>query len=535
MSYTDNDALHFLATSLAVFIALYTLIHSIISKSIQEAAQQPPWLPESGWLGLRAMRQSLQADRTQTFLALQSERFAKMNRMTYRTRFLHRFAIHTCDPRNIQAVLGTQFNDFGLGPVRRANFRPLLGDGIFTADGPYWKHSRALLRPSFARDQISDLDLEERHVQNLLCALPVCHDGSRWTGPVDLQPLFFRLTLDSATEFLFGHSVDSQLTALLAENAASDGASGREASFARALNTAQQSLATRGRLQELYWLHNPASFRESCADVHSFVDGFVQIALERASSPETHLGEKGAEEEAKEKDKGKKYVFLDELARQTRDPVELRSQLLNILLAGRDTTASFLGWTFYLLARHQTIFYKLRQIVLRDFGTFDQPTEITFARLHACKYLQWVNRETLRLFPVVPVNARRALKDTSLPVGGGADGLSKIFIRKGQVINYSVHVMHRHRDLWGANADEFVPERWDKRQSGWDYLPFNGGARICLGQKFALTNASYVIVRLLQRFEAIENVDSETETKHHLTLTDCSGTGVQIRLQTATS
>lgn len=54
-------------------------------------------------------------------------------------------------------------------------------------------------------------------------------------------------------------------------------------------------------------------------------------------------------------------------------------------------------------------------------------------------------------------------------------------------------------------------------------------------EKFALTNASYVIVRLLQRFEAIENVDLETETKHHLTLTDSSGTGVQIRLQTATS
>jgi cytochrome P450 len=302
-----------------------------------------------------------------------------------------------------------------------------------------------------------------------------------------LQPLFFRLTLDSATEFLFGHSVDSQLAALLAENAASDGAIGREASFARALNTAQQSLATRGRLQELYWLHNPTFFRENCADVHSFVDGFVQIALERAASPETHLREKGAEEEANEQDKGRKYVFLDELARQTRDPVELRSQLLNILLAGRDTTASFLGWTFYLLARHPAIFNKLRQTILREFGTFDQHTEITFARLHACQYLQWVNRETLRLFPVVPVNARRALKDTSLPVGGGADGLSKVFVRKGQVINYSVHVMHRHRDLWGPNADEFVPERWDKRRSGWDYLPFNGGARICLGRKCLLS------------------------------------------------
>jgi hypothetical protein len=73
-----------------------------------------------------------------------------------------------------------------------------------------WEHSRALLRPQFAREQVSDLDLEERHVKDMMRVIPMGRDG--WTDVFDIKTLFFRLTLDSATEFLFGESVDSQLT-----------------------------------------------------------------------------------------------------------------------------------------------------------------------------------------------------------------------------------------------------------------------------------------------------------------------------------
>lgn len=83
--------------------------------------------------------------------------------------------------------------------------------GVFFSRYPR-EHSRALLRPQFARDQVSDLELEEHHVQDMMKHLPV--DSSGWTPEVDLSPLFFRLTLDSATEFLFGESVQSQIAAL---------------------------------------------------------------------------------------------------------------------------------------------------------------------------------------------------------------------------------------------------------------------------------------------------------------------------------
>ena len=70
------------------------------------------------------------------------------------------------------------------------------------------------------------------------------------------------------------------------------------------------------------------------------------------------------------------------------------------------------------------------------------------------------------------------MRDTTLPVGGGADGKSPIFVKKGQQVNYQVYVMHRRKDIYGPDADEFKPERWETLRPSWQYLPFNGGPRI---------------------------------------------------------
>lgn len=84
-----------------------------------------------------------------------------------------------------------------------------VGTGIFSVDGVQWEYARALLRPQFVREQVGDLDLEETHVQNMMKALPV-DPASGWTKNTDLSTLFFRLTLDSATEFLCGKMVQHQ-------------------------------------------------------------------------------------------------------------------------------------------------------------------------------------------------------------------------------------------------------------------------------------------------------------------------------------
>jgi cytochrome P450 len=114
---------------------------------------------------------------------------------------------------------------------------------------------------------------------------------------------------------------------------------------------------------------------------------------------------------------------------------------------------------------------KLRDIIIDQFGTYDKPTEITFGKIKSCQYLQHCNNEALRLYPVVPLNGRFANKDTVLPRGGGMDGKSPIFIPKNTAVDYSVHVMHHRKDIWGPDAEDFNPERWNGRRVGWEFLP----------------------------------------------------------------
>jgi len=180
-----------------------------------------------------------------------------------------------------------------------------------------------------------------------------------------------------------------------------------------------------------FWLKYMYADNQMCS--HDFVDHFVHLTLLKG------LGGKNLEPGTpRTKDK---YVFLEALATQTQDPIELRTQALNLLLAGRDTTASLLGWLFLRLSQNPDRYKKLRDIVIEEFGTYDKPTRITFSKLKDCRYLQHCNNEALRLHPAVPINARTANKDTTIPKGGGTNGQSPIFIPKGTSVEYSVHAM----------------------------------------------------------------------------------------------
>jgi cytochrome P450 len=139
-----------------------------------------------------------------------------------------------------------------------------------------------------------------------------------------LQPLFFRFTLNTTMFLLFGRSIDSLKMQSNADSA--------DTGFANDFNLAQDYLARRGRLGGLYWLIGGSEFKHACKSVHIFLDGIIHKALE--ADRVSHFGEKNKAN----------YVLLDELIEETKDPVILRSQLLNVLLAGRDTTACCLSW-----------------------------------------------------------------------------------------------------------------------------------------------------------------------------------------------
>lgn len=295
----------------------------------------------------------------------------------------------------------------------------------------------------------------------MLRALPT--ENNAWSDEIDLQPLFFRLTMDSSSEFLFGQSTNTQLSALSEEALVKNA---EDTKFVNNFEACQNHISMAMLLNEFYTLMETESFLEGCKVCHRYIDQFVHSALSRQEK------DNPIELETKEN-----YVFLDRLVRETQNPVEIRDQLLSILVAGRDTTAALLSFLFLMLAQHPEIFVKLRNTIIEDFGTFHSPKNITFSGLKACSYLQWCINETLRLYPSLPWNSRRSANDTSLPRGGGKDGLSPIFVPKGIEIVYVVYMMQRQPELWGPDADSFKPERWWNRKPGFDYLPFNGGPR----------------------------------------------------------
>lgn len=189
----------------------------------------------------------------------------------------------------------------------------MFGDGIFNQDGDAWKISRELLRPQFHFKEYSNLDMFRDATDNLLDNIPT--KG----GAIDLQPFFFRLTLDVTTAFLFGESIESLKVP----------ESTGEQTFADAFNTAQEYIAKRFRLLDLYWLIGGKEFKDACSKVHHFADQIIDRNLSDHSANE-----------------GKnKYVFLRAMAEKTPDRTALRSQIINILTAGRDTTACLLSWT----------------------------------------------------------------------------------------------------------------------------------------------------------------------------------------------
>lgn len=407
----------------------------------------------------------------------------------------------TENPDNIKAMLATNFDKWSLGEERITQMAAYLGYGIFCTEGAAWKHSRELLRPCFERSQVADVDMMEKHTKRLLDRIPA--DGST----IDLQPLFHLLTLDISTEFLFGRSTNG-------------------------LDPAREDKDVDEFIEAFEYCENPfendnvkkwgffgqflpdATFKKSAKFIQDFADKYVEEEIASKS------------EKSEKSDTTSRYSFLDGLLSATNDLVTIRSELLNILLAGRDTTASLLNNIFFELPRHPEIMARLRQEVAEHVGS-DRPT---YEQLKEMKYLRAIINESQRLYPIVPSNSRQALQDTVLPRGGGPNGESPIIVPKGSYVAYLPWSMHRRTDIYGPDAETFDPTRWLANEHpsaplrpGWGYIPFSGGPRVCIGQNFALTETGYVIVRILQQFSVIESRDSEP-WREKLTII-CTGAG----------
>ncbi|KAH7146104.1 cytochrome P450 [Dactylonectria macrodidyma] len=324
-------------------------------------------------------------------------------------------------------------------------------------------------------------------------------DLQEWVFRFVSSPLSIPATLDVGTEFLFGTSsgvLHPQATAL-----------GRR--FAWTFNLGVDGVAQRIRLGRLALLYYNANYASACKMVHDYVDPIAVAALEKAQKSEP--------QQPSNVENDKRYTFLAALVREDLSPKKISDHMLNILIAARDTSACLMSAAFFELARQPAIQAKIRAEVERQLDgrlpNYDDLKNMT--------YLNWFIKETLRLYPPIPMNIRVANKDTFLPVGGGPDGSAPIFVPAGQEVAYQIFSTHRRKDLWGEDADQFRPERWEAVRPHFQYLPFNAGPRICPGQQFALLETSYVIVRFLQECSRLEGAGTPQPWTENYTLT-CS-------------
>jgi cytochrome P450 len=421
----------------------------------------------------------------------------------------------TSSPANIHAILSTQFSCFEIGEGRRRNFDDLFGYAILTADGEDWVRFRGMLKGLFAREGVEDLSSKEAYLGELWEGIGLEDRLGKREGTyaksemgngekgkekqeegdwetVDLAPLFSRYTIDTSTAFLFGISVSSQKAALakLSKKLSSSSSATSPSpsmspkmakakpdenglDFQTAVHHASLIIVRRGPLQKFYYLYSPPSFKRACAYVRSIADGFVSQAL--ASFTQNSLsGEK------------KKFVLLDHLLETTKDPKELRDQVLHVLLAGNQATAGLLSWVILLLSRHPDEFERVRAAALSVFASQNSGIEITAPKLRQVRELQNVLLETLRLYPFIPCNERVVKEDCVLPDGGEPGGEKKEAVAvRGELVVFSIYHMQRRKDVWGEDAESWRPGRWEEgreRVRG-DFAAFGAGPRVCLGRK----------------------------------------------------
>ncbi|TRM60702.1 cytochrome P450 [Schizophyllum amplum] len=476
------------------------------SKAATAAADVPPLVPSAlpwGLSHLIALRRSAKAG----LLAQIFGDWAKnVGSNVYRVNFQGDVRIVTFEPDHVKAILATQFEDFVKGPLLYDLLYSLLGSGVFNSDGEMWKFHRTMTRPFFNKEKIAHFDNFDRHADDIIRqAKTRLAEGF----PIDFQDMVSRFTLDSATEFLFGHDVNSSGAGLPYPPTSSHFNSPEfhnhpSNRFVTAFGEGQELSSMRSRAGTAwrlleFWKDNV----KPCRDI---VDDLVREILADSAQMKLDIEAKKAPSETKP---GDNDTLLQHLVTFTQDQNILADEIVNLLVAGRDTTAGTLTFGVYKLAEHPDIADKLRAEILDKIGPTRRPT---YDDIRDMKYLRAFLNEVLRLYPIVPVNSRTANKDTLLPYKD-ADK-RPVFVPKGTRCFYSVYLMHRRTDLWGPDAGKFDPDRFiDERlqkyltHNPYIFLPFNGGPRICLGQQFAYNEMSFFLVRLLQNFTACSLAD----------------------------
>jgi cytochrome P450 len=377
-------------------------------------------------------------------------------------RVLYRHVYFLNHPDLVKEVLQTQQQNFIKGHVLRNN-RRIFGNGLLTSEGAAWLKQRRLIQPAFNHESV------ERYGQAMVAHVERMLTGWRDGESRDVYFEMMRVTLEIVTTVLFQVEIAAERDR-----------------FAAAVNTLLE-LSSGGRmllpsLLRLVPTQDNLRYMRSARRLDAIVYELIRRQREQN-------GGRGSGSDSK----GLMSVLLH-LRGEDGGPMadeQVRDEVMTLLLAGHETTAVTLAWTWYLLAQHPEIEAKLLaelQSVLK--GRSPGPRD-----LPALRYTERVVKEAIRLYPPIWAMARTPLNDCE--IGGYR-------VPAGSAVMMSQWVMHRDARYYDE-PQRFDPDRWvDERMKGipkFAYFPFGGGPRVCIGASFAMMESVLILATVAQRYQ----------------------------------
>ncbi|PAK51621.1 bifunctional cytochrome P450/NADPH--P450 reductase [Paenibacillus sp. 7541] len=362
--------------------------------------------------------------------------------------------------------------------------RAFAGDGLFTSwtYESNWTKAHNVLLPSF-----SQRAMQGYHNKMVDLAVQLVQKWSRLNPDeaVNVPDDMTRLTLDTIGLCGFNYRFNSFY---------------REephpfiTSMVRALDEAMSSLQ-RLRIQDKLMISKKKQFEQDIRSMFTLVD---HIIAERKEHPQ-----EGADDLLSHMLNGK-----DPETGETLDDENIRYQIITFLIAGHETTSGLLSFAIYYLMKNPD---KLAKAQAEADQILKDPVP-TYNQVRNLKYIRMVLNEALRLWPTAPAFSLYAKEDTVLA--------GKYPLQKGDSVSVLIPKLHRDRDAWGDDVEEFRPERFeDPSKVPHDaYKPFGNGQRACIGQQFALQEATLVLGMVLKHFDLIDHTDYQLKVKETLTL-----------------
>lgn len=350
------------------------------------------------------------------------------------------------DPAAIREVLVTQQHAFVKSEGTRA-MRELLGEGLVTSEEPLHRRMRRIVQPAFHRERIAGYAETMRAY------------AQSWRPPdgvFDMHAEMMELTLRIASKTLFGVDAGAQADRV-------------GAALHEVVTIFPDVLGPFGAIKRRLPVPPTLRFRKARRVLDEIV--LDLIAQRRKSGPL---------DTARDDDASALSMLLasrDEETGEGLDDAQVRDEVMTLFVAGHETTANALTWTWYLLAQYPQAAERLRRELAADAQT---------------PYLDAVLNETLRLYPPAWILGRDALREVRI---------GEWRIRKGATVLMSQLVLHRSPRYFDE-PQRFMPERWLQPPAlpQFAYFPFGGGARKCLGDRFAWSEAGIELAHLVQRY-----------------------------------